>query len=248
MEIQNTTDYERFSFHPQNRPLRSGHVGALAASIRKRNLLHCFPIVVTSDFTIMDGQHRYSAAKTLGVPLYYIISDDYQIQHVGDTNEAQANWNWKDRLHYYCVGGNINYVKLKAVMDSHPYLVSVGSTARLFTRESQLDFKRKFGSGLYVFNDELATPVLNAFEDFNQFPSAQRLLPNTHFQMAISQLVRSPKYDHVRMMNKLEYLSTRIHRCSVTKEYVEMLEYIYNFKTTESNRVKFTVRNERIES
>ena len=39
-------------------------------------LLMC-PIIVNENYEIIDGQHRYSASKELGLPIRYIVGEGY---------------------------------------------------------------------------------------------------------------------------------------------------------------------------
>ena len=46
------------------------------------------------------------------------------------------------------------------------------------------------------------------------------------------------EYKHDQMMQKMEYLSERMVKCTDTESYLRMLERLYNFKTT-GNYVRF---------
>ena len=78
-EIDITSDYERFSFHPAAQNLVQKTVKKLIASMKRLGFLLSYPILVTSTFEVVDGMHRYMAAKTLGLPIYFIVVDyDYE--------------------------------------------------------------------------------------------------------------------------------------------------------------------------
>ena len=53
-----------------NRPINERYVTELKKEIERKNLLHVNPILVSDDYTVIDGQHRLAIAQDLGVPIY----------------------------------------------------------------------------------------------------------------------------------------------------------------------------------
>jgi len=58
-----------------NRPVNEKRVEKLKEAMEVEDLGHLFPIVVDDENIIRDGQHRFTARKKLGLPIYYIVSD-----------------------------------------------------------------------------------------------------------------------------------------------------------------------------
>jgi len=75
MEIQSTTNYSIFTSITSNREVNEAHVKALMKSIQENNLLSINPIMVNTEFGVIDGQHRLEAAERLSERIYYIVSD-----------------------------------------------------------------------------------------------------------------------------------------------------------------------------
>lgn len=67
--------YNNFTFHPNNRPIDLARVKQLKKSIARDNSLHERPIVVDTNYRIVDGQHRFQAARELGLPIYYSFEE-----------------------------------------------------------------------------------------------------------------------------------------------------------------------------
>ena len=65
-----TDEYDKFSFFEKN------HVKRLEGSVKMAGQLNC-PILVSEDFKIIDGQHRFKAWKNLGLPIIYSIGRNY---------------------------------------------------------------------------------------------------------------------------------------------------------------------------
>jgi ParB-like chromosome segregation protein Spo0J len=66
-------------------------VKRLAEEMKVKNLLHLYPIVIDQDGVILDGQHRFEAAKSIESEIYYVQSEnDYQISDVSQSNSMQS--------------------------------------------------------------------------------------------------------------------------------------------------------------
>ena len=99
--IHSSTDYDSFEFFKGNRPLLKGHVKNLVEDKTfPKNFFSC-PIVVNEKKFILDGQHRYTAAKQLGIPIYYIIMHGGVKSDIKNRNINIKNWKLDDYVHYY---------------------------------------------------------------------------------------------------------------------------------------------------
>jgi len=66
-----TTDYSKFNTLAGNRQVNIAHVKKLESSFDEEYLIS--PILVNEKFQIIDGQHRFEAAKNLKLPIYYYM-------------------------------------------------------------------------------------------------------------------------------------------------------------------------------
>ena len=78
--IYETYDYDKFSLLKSNRPVNKAHVIRLVESMDEEYLLS--PITTNEKFQIIDGQHRFTAAKEKGLPIRYIIAQGYGDDHM----------------------------------------------------------------------------------------------------------------------------------------------------------------------
>lgn len=88
-----TEHYSRFKFLKENRPL--AHRPKLIESIKTHGLL--MPIDVDDQFNIIDGQHRFEACRTLGVPVKYRVVN-YGRNELFEINNTQQRWDFYDWL------------------------------------------------------------------------------------------------------------------------------------------------------
>ena len=100
-KINITTDYNLFKFYEQNRPVGSNKT--IVKSIKEINLTPYNPIIVNSDFYIIDGQNRFEACRKLDLPIYFVIlPKQYDTDLAMITlNKHQDMWRQEDFLHFH---------------------------------------------------------------------------------------------------------------------------------------------------
>lgn len=100
-------------FFPANRPVRASR--RLIKSIRAIDLTPYVPIIVTKDFYIIDGQHRFVACQELGLPIYYVVvPDDVTIPLAIQKLQEQQAWRQEEYLHHHAVEKGGCYADLEA--------------------------------------------------------------------------------------------------------------------------------------
>ena len=101
-QIRMTDQYDRFTLLDFNRDISTSNMRKLMQLTAKKFQMHKFPILVTKDFEIIDGQHRFEACRQLGCPIYYIIddikSDKVCWKIVHDKNIAGRKHTLKDKI------------------------------------------------------------------------------------------------------------------------------------------------------
>lgn len=73
--MQETKNYENFTFLTANRPINRNHVNKIKKSLSEYGYLDSQPITVTADMKILDGQHRFIACKEMGLPIKFVQLD-----------------------------------------------------------------------------------------------------------------------------------------------------------------------------
>lgn len=234
--IQSTTDYGSFKLDPTNRSIDSDHLERLYNAISQKNLLREFPILVRPDGTILDGQHRWKVAESLGVPLYYIVTDGMTTEDVPNTNALVSKWSAQDWLEVWCKKGNPDYLALANFMRQYPFL-KLSIAVNLCTYGDRTDMTTAFKNGTYRCNDlDFAHEVANAILDFAPYVVFYK---DSRFIYAVSVLFEHEEYNHQRMMQKMAYMSRKIVKCPDLPTYMEMFTDIYNYKTREEGKVRF---------
>lgn len=150
--VQETKDHGKFSFMELNRNVNRNHVERLKESFKKEYLLA--PILVNEFYQIVDGQHRFTAAKEMGLPVRYVVAQGYTIEHVKMLNHEGKNWSLMDHFMSHVKAGVPAYVR----------------TAELFVRYEQIS-SGTIASIVYKFSSAQNSGSKSLYE------SAKRLDP-----------------------------------------------------------------------
>lgn len=245
-QIQVTSDYSIFKFLPGNRPVNLAHVKKLEVSLEQGQLIS--PILVNDIMQIIDGQHRFTACKNLGLPVYYIVGQGYGIKEVQTLNTNTKDWKGPEYLNFYCELGIDPYLKFRQFQSMFPdfafrasYLIlsrKKTGVAGGDTRSKKEYITDANPKGLYssnAFNEGfLVIPnwdqsVLDAhrilkvkehYKGFNRF----------QFVSCMLDLFKRDNYNHERFLHKLRLQPGKLVHQNNATQYLEIIEQIYNYK------------------
>ena len=111
-----TLDYGKFKFLTQNRDIHQSKVDNIAESIKEIGFLESRAILIDRNWFVIDGQHRFTSAKSLGLTIYFIITN-YGLKETQIFNTNSKNWKKEDYLDGYCKAGNSNYLTFRSFMN-----------------------------------------------------------------------------------------------------------------------------------
>jgi len=102
-----------------NRPINSNHVAKLEKSMIKTGYWEGKPIQVNSELEILDGHHRYLAAKKLNINYHYII-ENVNIENLDfmvNLNSSVLKYTTLDYFHLYAKKGYDDYITFLKYFD-----------------------------------------------------------------------------------------------------------------------------------
>jgi hypothetical protein len=241
-QVQTTTDYSRFKLMLGNRRIDQGNLARLIKSFKENYLFS--PILVNQKMEIVDGQHRYFAAKSLGLPINYMQVKGYGIEQVQVLNTNSSNWDSKDYLQMYVDRGYDAYIKLKKFMEDFPEF-GIKSALKIVTngegedaKVRALDPKRKdFQEGrLKIHNLSLAYENARKIMEYKVYFSAYTHL---RFVSTMISLFKIKKFNNDTLLHKISLSPTSLVPCHNIEQYKDLLEKIYNHRTREKLNFRF---------
>lgn len=231
-QMYKTLDYNMFKRIDGNRILNSKNYSKLLNSMKEEQLK--IPIIVNEKYEIIDGQHRFSAARELGLPVYFIIEEGYGLEEVKRANMVGTNWTKSDFLNMYITNGNETYIQFQQI--SSTYGIKISNLIKLFAYVQGANQKlaaKSFEEGTFNLNGrEIILEYLEAFKDFAFF-ECWKTRP---FNSAFMKLYFHPNYNHDRMREKLAIRGNILVRKSTIGEYLQLLtKDIYSYGSQKNN-------------
>ena len=182
---------------------------------------------------------------------YTLLDDNKEIDchvdmsHVAQFNAESDNWSVEDAIHHYVVMGNQHYIKLMKFIEEYkfnPTLSAVMLSARV---SGDTKFKNVFfhnaGTTLRqgefkVLDYAMATRIADNIYDFRPYFDKWK---NRSFCHAIMHLTIGKKYVHKKMLDKVDKYDGLLKFQASTSDFIENIQYVYNYKSGQSSRVNF---------
>ena len=242
-QVNQTNDYEMFKTLDGNRTVNKLHVSRLKESFKTAYLLS--PILINQQNQIIDGQHRFEAAKALGLPINYIICNDYGLKEVQILNTNMKNWKKEDYLHAYCDLNKPEYLQFRNFMRRFNEFGIATCEIMLIDRsngkqgiiEGMRCKIKYFEEGEleipdYEYSCEIAEKIMQIkpyYDGFNR-PS---------FVRAMCGVFKTADYNHTIFLQRLNAQPNALQHCATVMQYRLMIEDIYNYRSREKVSLRF---------
>lgn len=247
-QIYSTSDYSMFNFLNGNRDLKQLHVERLKKSFESDYLLS--PIIVNEKFIIIDGQHRFNAAKAMGLPIYFIIVEGYGLEEVQLLNTTNEKWNNMDRLKSFCDKGYPEYIKMREFMDCFPdFGFSVAE--KLLTDKTngssqragaKIDGKYRGRNNGFAAGELIIPDIDKSYENGRNIMMFKQFYDGYNRSLFVSTMIgmfKHPNYDHAKMIKKLKSNPNSMSHCNTVEQYKLLIEEIFNFRSRNKVSLRF---------
>lgn len=245
--MQKTTNYDQFKTLEGNRWVDSRHIQKLTKAIQKKNLLKQFPILVTKDFVVIDGQHRLAVAKRLKKPIYYQISEEEMgIEETQIINANTKKWEPIDFVRSYASIGKKDYKILLELMEKYNLSAAMVIRATYKDKNKTNNYKRYsweelsnvFKEGFFEVDEgklALFKTFLLQVKDIIPYLEDKNSWRRKDFYPAIQVMLKKVNYEE--FIEKLEKISQMrkgekkiIEPSGSAKEFVRQFEFVINWK------------------
>ena len=191
------------------------------------------PIVVNEKYEIIDGQHRYTACKDLGKPVYFYMVRGYGLNQVKRANIASSNWKKENYLDMFVAENNEVYKEFEEIKER--YDLNISNLLKIFAIVQEKQNARvgyEFENGTFTLDGKMEVlRFLTALEDFNFF----KFYKSNNFLIAFTRLYFKSEYDHDKMKTKLITHRNSLEKRSTSDEYLVLLcNRIYSFGVTKN--------------
>ena len=224
--IYTTNNYSLFKSIDGNRVLNQLHLKRLKQSIEKNYLFTV--ITVNERYEIIDGQHRFEAAKELNMPVNYIVCEGYGLNEVHILNQNSKIWNAEDYLTGYCDLGITDYLKYKRFKDKYRFGHAECMALLCGVIASGGDIQQAFKRGEFkVTHWQQACEYANRIWAFSELYEG---FLRKSFVYAMLELFEKPEFDFNEFVHKVKLYPSALTNCSDKPQYIALIEEIYNYK------------------
>ena len=236
-DIYQTKDYSLFHFHKENRELKPNKVKKLVKAMSKDGYINQ-PIKIDTEGAIIDGQHRFEAARTVGVPILYFIDRSSMdlYENMAKTNTYADPWMKKDHVHGLAKKGLHSYLILLNFMNAYPQFSITECIMYLNNNFTGVDGD-KFKTGKWKHQN-----VAIAKKWADNILRVQKYFPDgynksTFVRAMVVIFKRYPQFDFESFLHKIKIRPTSIYRCTSVPENRIMIENIYNYRRPNDDKL-----------
>ena len=235
VSVQFTQNLGMFKLHNVNREVDSPRVKRITDSMKKDGL-KLVPIIVTSNYVVVDGQHRLTAAKEAGKGIYFIVDNTIPNTTKGifeaarKFNQNMKEWGKQDYIHGFSEQGNKSYKTLEEFSKEFPMFSLTERIMLLQNSGTRHVDKQEFSEGKFVVGNmdtakEWANNLLQLKPYFEKGYNK-----SVFVRTLLTIMEKKPDFKFEEFLHKVKLRPSSIYVCGDKKSYAEMIEDIYNYK------------------
>ena len=215
-----------------NRPINKAHISKLKESMKTHGVLSALTVLrARGSHIILDGHHRWDAAKSLGYSMPAIVVPKESATAVVELNTVSKNWQLVDFARYYSLNGSKEQKAAYDKITEYAEKTGLNYTAlvAIFGNPSLASYKK---GNFRLTNEAFGKKFIQYLEDIKPYiPFSSR----ARFAMGYLTLAKNAKYDHKRMLTKLKQKHKQtIEGKSNPTEYGQLMQAIYNYNIRDS--------------
>ena len=218
-----------------NRDVNRSSVNKLKESMEKWGVLTAITVTkYRKRYFIVDGQHRFTAAKELGFIMPAIVVPKESLNVIIDLNTIQKNWSLQDYANFFSTNDDKElagqYTTLKEILETTG--LNYTALIRIFSKKGLPAFKR---GELELDDMEFGWKFIGHLAEMEEYvPFAK----HARFIDAYVKIVRNENYSHKRMMRKLKLNHKRgtynMDARNKPNSFGKLMENIYNMNQSQN--------------
>jgi hypothetical protein len=236
-EIFETKDYSIFKLD-ENRDFIPSHFKNIKKNMEDKGWLRTSIVTINEKGVIIDGQHRFEAAKETNSPVHYRVCEGAGVEEMTEMNSLQKNWSIYDHLNRWSNTGNKNYITFKEFTKEFPMYkyTEIG----MFLSNSTSSVKRRtFESGNYIVKDVQKGKLwANQLKELK--PYGSKFYNRSIFVRAMIKIMSNkPEFSFDEFLHKVRLRPMNFFSCGTVDQYIEMIESIYNYRRSNKVNLRF---------
>lgn len=236
--VQETSNYGRFELLEFNRKVEN--IKRLEESMRIHGWISAYPMHVVKNgngkLKIKAGHHRFEVARKLGIPVKFVVCDDEA--DIYELERSTTPWSVEDYLTSHISSGFHDYLVVK---NYHEYTgIHLAQCISLLAGESasSMNWLKRFKQSSYRLGDPTHATIVGDIIVYCRKLSIP-FATNSIFVQAVSKVVWVDEFDPNVLKNKIRSHRQIMVKQASKKDYVNLLDTVYNYKSTKKIPLAF---------
>lgn len=235
--VQSTTDYDQFNLFGANRDINEAHVRRLKKSFEEQgNLTQVQPILVNERYDVVDGQHRLTAARELGVPIYFTVVPGIGIEEARQMNLLHRRWDSEAFLKTYAAEGRRPYIEFSKLKFDYPEFTFSVIIAGVIGHQSTGNMAAFRRGEMEMFNIEETKARLDDLSELAEISSAFKSRAMAYAYLKARTV---EGFDHNRLVDQVRENESDVRAYQGVVDNLRQLEILYNKNRGISARIRF---------
>jgi hypothetical protein len=243
-DVYYTKDYDLFGFIKGNREINQTNLNNIKSSLQTKQILESAIIIgidnVSNDgkpYKIIEGQHRYTACCDLGIPVSFIIREDFDINILEKSlsivellNTASKTWDITNFMYSKCLLGIKPYVLYNKLIDKYNSFEheNILSIINRYKGDYRYVWFQQFKEGELLLTDEMYEQVDRDLSILNSMVPSIMNSGKRQYIKALTDILYTPNLDIERLVTKvLKYGELPISK-TIDKCYEVIVKDVYN--------------------
>ena len=243
-----TDNISGFERHPLNRNEKRVALKNLTNAMQKSNDLEFWPIKVDPLLRVVDGWHRFLAAKQNNVPvLYQIYNHDECNRILKNQSVGAGKWNTKDDLNQEIQRGNENCIKLQQYMNQEN--IDLGTAIITLYGVCLSGFNSIGGFRTLIFPDDITLCKRNNLRDCalqlvdylsnKALDKERKYIKTKRFYQALVLFLGMDGITFEKFYECLIEHHSKVGNRPNIESYLDLFKILYNSKLRKKNRYEF---------
>ena len=241
-KIEQTTNYSLFVYHENQQAMSPVRVRRVVESMQKTGFWPSKPIGVyrsSGKLVIIDGHHRFEAARTLGLPVLFVEEPEEHGELIGIANSIVGTWKTQSFAKLYASQGNQDYEDLMFYVERGISLQQAASLLHGESAHSGNSAQRVKHGTFKIKTDKYINAVLSIVDTVKD--AAPEICKKAYIN-ALSLLLFIKQFDQDVLIKRIQAHPTGIVRCADKNQALEALEEVYNFRAREKTPLAFLAK------
>ena len=241
-KIEFSNRYTDFESNPEQRGIKNRHVSDIIESMRTFGFLPSKPIQCYKKgrkLVIIDGHHRYEAAKALGIELVYIIEPESNQATIGPVNVVVSKWAQLDFVRMYAARNNPDFAEL---LKYHEMGIPVGMAASMLIGNSAASGNTLESIKHGTFKIKTRKYINHVIDVVECFGDSNPVYLSRSFMDAFTKCLFTPQFDLEQFKKRVAANPLALEKTATTDKMLDQIEKLYNRKSQINIPLGFLVR------